>query len=841
MAGKFSYAADAREAVEQLIALRATNRDAFSEALSSVPGAARIADAARTIAFSAIADGDLARAEASIMIEAAACAELNDQRAMLESGIRLAEIKKVLAEEISEYEIARHLARAWAGFARKMKSTSAEFDARAVVADSAYFAAEKCYAERDLVAFHNWLLMTLNDCAEAFEISPASSNPGMRKNFLNLLYATADRVMHQHWFDVCDPDDSDNDREDRTNVNARLRQIALGFETYIGSDLSADTTASAAAEDWLILARVSYSHGSPDKAFERLTRLIERAQSEGDISAYINASGARYLGERTSSRSPERLRDLRVEYQSAIADFRGAMRSRAGRMQVGEILDRTIGAMVTDELAERVSPDPLAAFDVMEVAKARCLLDDVNGLWHPIDDDEAGHRALAYEKELVHIPVSSTADSTGSEEFRLLSRLPFGGLHGHHEDVEALRLLERIYGPADAGYRGSAPIVALEQVQSMLAPDEAILSYHIPYESLDPGGTILMMWITAQHAFTLDLPLIYEGELEIIGRIQADGSQPLDVGPLMNNVAMTRLAIRQGQDDLVGGDLKELYRILIDPMETYGFDAAALSRLIIAPSGVLHAVPFAALQNSQGTTLIEKTPLVVVPSVSVWTSLAAKQALMPTPASYIGFGNPSVPDDDWETLEEAEREVHSAADKLSGCTVTVYTGRDASEASFVRDTPGKALLHIASHGEFPEEDVVDMHRIVLSADADRDGLLHAEEIRQCDLSSAQLAVLSVCDGALFRFGPGDEPLGLLPAFFAAGTTNVIAPLWEIDDRAASDWMSEFYDGLLRLGPARALQKACVTQLQKGVQIRDWAGFALFGAGSDFAQKRTPEV
>src|SRR4051812_49149100 len=114
MAGKFSYAADAREAVEQLIALRATNRDAFSEALSSVPGAARIADAARTIAFSAIADGDLARAEASIMIEAAACAELNDQRAMLESGIRLAEIKKVLAEEISEYEIARHLARAWA-------------------------------------------------------------------------------------------------------------------------------------------------------------------------------------------------------------------------------------------------------------------------------------------------------------------------------------------------------------------------------------------------------------------------------------------------------------------------------------------------------------------------------------------------------------------------------------------------------------------------------------------------------------------------------------------------------------------------------------------------------
>lgn len=126
---------------------------------------------------------------------------------------------------------------------------------------------------------------------------------------------------------------------------------------------------------------------------------------------------------------------------------------------------------------------------------------------------------------------------------------------------------------------------------------------------------------------------------------------------------------------------------------------------------------------------------------------------------------------------------------------------------------GQGIIHLATHGEFPEADAIDFHRILLAATAGYDGKLDAEEIRRLNLRSARLVVLSICNGGLYRFGPGDEPYGLVPAFLTAGVENVLGALWPIDDKTGRHFTIQFYKHLLQDGPADALRNACRTSIR----------------------------
>lgn len=169
------------------------------------------------------------------------------------------------------------------------------------------------------------------------------------------------------------------------------------------------------------------------------------------------------------------------------------------------------------------------------------------------------------------------------------------------------------------------------------------------------------------------------------------------------------------------------------------------------------------------------------------------------------------------------------AECLPGLDILVRKGAAASEAALRADLPGRGIVHLATHGEFPQADVMNMHRILLTAGGGQDGRVNAEELRELDLSAAELVVLSICDGGVYRFGPGDEPYGLLSALLAAGAHNIVGPAWAVDDTQARLLITEFYQRLLALGPAEALRQAAVSRMRAAVEIRDWAGFVLFGA------------
>jgi CHAT domain-containing protein len=96
--------------------------------------------------------------------------------------------------------------------------------------------------------------------------------------------------------------------------------------------------------------------------------------------------------------------------------------------------------------------------------------------------------------------------------------------------------------------------------------------------------------------------------------------------------------------------------------------------------------------------------------------------------------------------------------------------------------------------------------------------------------------LNVCNGGLYRFGPGDEPYGMVPAALIAGAENVLGTLWAIDDRIGRSFMTRLYKELLEAGPAAALQAPAAEFREDGAHIREWAGFVNVGAGRPLAAK-----
>ena len=88
------------------------------------------------------------------------------------------------------------------------------------------------------------------------------------------------------------------------------------------------------------------------------------------------------------------------------------------------------------------------------------------------------------------------------------------------------------------------------------------------------------------------------------------------------------------------------------------------------------------------------------------------------------------------------------------------------------------------------------------------GFLQTRDIYKLRLS-ADLVVLSACQTALGKDARGEGLLGLSRGFMYAGAPRIVASLWQVPDRATSELMKRFYEGVLGQGlsPAAALRAA----------------------------------
>lgn len=179
-----------------------------------------------------------------------------------------------------------------------------------------------------------------------------------------------------------------------------------------------------------------------------------------------------------------------------------------------------------------------------------------------------------------------------------------------------------------------------------------------------------------------------------------------------------------------------------------------------------------------------------------------------------------------------------------GCKATVDSGSYATEKSFTsRNHKQDYILHVSTHGFFHDSGTFTnpmqnsgllfansqkfwVNDSLSSSINDADGILRADEIAKLDLSGCRLVVLSACQTGLGESN-SEGVYGLQRAFKLAGVQSILMSLWNVDDKATSDLMIEFYKGLLAgKEPDDALVSAQRILRSKDYSPDKWAAFVL---------------
>jgi hypothetical protein len=536
-----------------------------------------------------------------------------------------------------------------------------------------------------------------------------------------------------------------------------------------------------------------------------------------------------YIGQvyglRKRLKSPE-VKKTREELLDLCDQVRSEWRSRTGRLWDSQQREERLREATADQIA--ASGDDELIFRLVESAKSRTLLDQMGGRVKKIADAAAAKSILEQEKEMLRFAPEILNDPL-MVQMRLASNLPIVSPFETASATKKIAVLEGAYAATDGGFLGTETPVTLAEVQKELEPGELLIEYWMPYRPMEGKAVCQALCITAQKLQAVTIPIGSLGDAGMQGIVWIDGRAPLEMSGAAGRVASVRTAISSGDEDGARAGLRELNDVLIAPVMEAGFDPAAFARWIIVPTGALHGLPFGALLDAGNTPLYDRVAIVMAPSSSVWQRCARRPR--ETARRMLAFADPAFnPAAGLPALPEAREEVRDIANLLDGMETDIYVGAEATESRFLTRGGGASILHFATHGTFPESDAIDLHRLALAAGGGQDGELRAEEIRQVDLGHTDLAVLSVCNGGIYRFGPGGELHGLAAAFLGAGARNVLATMWSIEDRAGRKFVVDFYSGLVECGPAEALRRSARELWKAGAPVAQWASFALAGDG-----------
>jgi len=485
------------------------------------------------------------------------------------------------------------------------------------------------------------------------------------------------------------------------------------------------------------------------------------------------------------------------------------------------------------------------AFEVAERSRSRTLLDE-------IDRARREHRAQADPRLLARS--EALADEIEQGEGRLLRDEESSG---SDEEVALRRRLEELRAQRDL-------------VEGQI-------------ESTRPGGDLadLAAPVTLE---TVQHELLRSGEVQLVELYLGErasvawvlGADSVSVERLPPRQEIERLA-RQASELMaesydrrkrVRGRLaaEALAQVVVEPV------AASLTapHLVIIADGALTGVSFAALPlagEDEAPLLGDRFEITRLPSASVGVALERRSPVAAPRGRLAVVADPVFEPDDPRLRGERMASVAStpsagaATEPVISVTRAAGVGRisrleGAGEearaiASFVPPKARRLLLgfdadrrkildgavsgyrvvHFATHGLVLGK----LSGLVLSQ-VDRqgqpiDGFLRSWEVYDLGLQ-ADLVVLSACKTGMGHYLAGEGMMGLSRAFLAAGASQVLVSLWDVDDRATAALMERFYRAYLVDGqsPSRALHQA-QEWMRAQPQWRsphDWAGFVLQG-------------
>ena len=147
-------------------------------------------------------------------------------------------------------------------------------------------------------------------------------------------------------------------------------------------------------------------------------------------------------------------------------------------------------------------------------------------------------------------------------------------------------------------------------------------------------------------------------------------------------------------------------------------------------------------------------------------------------------------------LNFAQEEMLTIKSVLGSEDATILSGSGANKSSLAaRIAEGYSIIHFATHGLVNSENP-EFSTLLLSSNSalNQDGLLKSAEIAELQLKG-ETVFLSACETASGTQYRGEGVYSLARSFLAAGASDVVATLWNVDDRSTVEITSVFYETL----------------------------------------------
>ena len=273
-----------------------------------------------------------------------------------------------------------------------------------------------------------------------------------------------------------------------------------------------------------------------------------------------------------------------------------------------------------------------------------------------------------------------------------------------------------------------------------------------------------------------------------------------------------------------------VYKTIIAPVADYLDEP----EIIIVPDHFFYSVPFAALEDESGKCLSESYKIRIVPSLTTLKLIKDSPADYHSQTGVLIVGDPDVGDvlykgilQQISRLSFANKEAKMIG-KLFGTQPLL--GKQATKQAVLQNIHSVSLIHFACHGNAERGEIL----LAPPSLSDRkpapeeDYLLTMENISKVQLR-AKLVVLSCCHSAKGQTS-AEGVVGIARAFLGSGARSVLAALWAIEDRATEQFMSRFYENILRGESAsESLQQAMKWMRENGFsKVTQWAPFMLIG-------------
>ncbi len=298
---------------------------------------------------------------------------------------------------------------------------------------------------------------------------------------------------------------------------------------------------------------------------------------------------------------------------------------------------------------------------------------------------------------------------------------------------------------------------------------------------------------------------------------------------IAQRVEAYRRAVDGLRDPLAGGAPMgiEIYNDLIAPARSMIPEG---SNVAIVPDGALYDLNFATIPipAPQPHYWIEDVSISVAPSLGTLAGHAAPASPQPPSLLLIG-GAVSADSNQFPSLPNAKSEIDDIQKQFPSARKLVLTGAAAAPQAYAASHPrGFSYIHFAAHATANREDPLDS-AIILSPYQDS-FKLYARDITRLPIR-ADLVTISACQSAGAHTFRGEGLVGFAWAFLRAGAHDVIAGLWEVDDKSTAQLMTQLYANLRHgSSPAAALRKAQLSLIHSKGAFRKpyyWAPFEVF--------------